>query len=435
MQKISYRKEIENTLKEFQEYLKLKGDLGELIINSLKKMEGAKLGLEFGNTHFLHFCFFIQKFLKQTNNPKQVFEVVVGLRRAGITHQKVWKSVFEYIKQNENKIPINLHLEIVYYLLDFKIDNETRKYYEDKDELIIDQVNIMLTQDNYIPFIYGLQIMIYLEKEIPFENAKGYLEYLVKNKSVYFQYLDAYHFADLAYLTYSILNQLNISGWDEYELERMKQKKGDQYNLFLKQCLENYINLDLVQYDQMLSQYQFFDEKQNQIGIFDRITWSSISKIMQILTDPSFMDESQFRRLEDQIFRKSETDVIDLQNAAILIECYSELPQNDLNCIMRIFQMLDFRLKAEKDKAKDSFEANSVIRLLRALHQFHETSVENQILINTVKYFGGVIKYKDLEMNQDQAFELKLIYEESPFTQNDPKIVEALNQKLQEFAQ
>lgn len=48
--------------------------------------------------------------------------------------------------------------------------------------------------------------MIYLEKEIPFENAKGYLEYLVKNKSVYFQYLDAYHFADLAYLTYSILN-------------------------------------------------------------------------------------------------------------------------------------------------------------------------------------------------------------------------------------
>lgn len=63
--------------------------------------------------------------------------------------------------------------------------------------------------------------------------------------------------------------------------------------------------------------------------------------------------------------------------------------------------MLDFRLKAEKDKAKDSFEANSVIRLLRALHEFHETSVENQILINTVKYFGGVIKFKDLELNLD----------------------------------
>lgn len=51
-------------------------------------------------------------------------------------------------------------------------------------------------------------------------------------------------------------------------------------------------------------------------------------------------------------------------------------------------------------------------------------------MINIVKYFGGAIKHKALNMNTDQAFELKMIYEETPYTQNDPLILEALNKFL-----
>lgn len=53
-------------------------------------------------------------------------------------------------------------------------------------------------------------------------------------------------------------------------------------------------------------------------------------------------------------------------------------------------------------------------------------------MVNIVKYFGGAIKFNAIDMNSDQAFELKMIYEESPYTQNDPLILEELNKFLEE---
>lgn len=40
----------------------------------------------------------------------------------------------------------------------------------------------------------------------------------------------------------------------------------------------------------MLREYEFTEKKTNEIGIFDKTDWASISRIMIIVSDPEFYD-------------------------------------------------------------------------------------------------------------------------------------------------
>lgn len=94
---------------------------------------------------------------------------------------------------------------------------------------------------------------------------------------------------------------------------------------------------------------------------------------------------------------------------------------------MQILNMLDARFKAEKERASDLIDVNSAIKLLKAISEFEGTSVVNDVTVCIIQYFGGAIKHGALSLDEDQAFEFKMYFEDCPYTQHDPAILDKLN--------
>ena len=138
-----------------------------------------------------------------------------------------------------------------------------------------------------------------------------------------------------------------------------------------------------------------------------------------IVSDGEYYQLELLKRLEDCVFRKSETEVIDLQSAASMLESAQLAERFDFECVMRIAEMLTLRLEHERGIVNPVFFTQPAIRNFRLLNSCQGSSLDNA---STHKLYQGLfqtLKMQAVALSDDEKFELRLIFEDNLMMQKE----------------
>ena len=78
--------------------------------------------------------------------------------------------------------------------------------------------------------------------------------------------------------------------------------------------------------------------------------------------------------------RKSETEAIDFDSSAVILECLSYIPSSNSECIVRVLEMLAQRFETEGDAILESIYSDSLIKMIRFLVSSQEEQNRSQSL-------------------------------------------------------
>ncbi|EAR97165.2 hypothetical protein TTHERM_00477030 (macronuclear) [Tetrahymena thermophila SB210] len=364
-----------------------------------------------------------QQFLKLTEDMivkrelkgSHVKNIAFKLQQIGVYTSSIWKHILEYADQDFDKIDGTTYIEIIYTIYDSKSDTEVEKYIQKNEQKIMKAIRN--SSNNVLAFVQGIYLISRI-RDIR-QSEKEQMHYLIQNRiNDIYSVFTSNQLADILYLVYELFND---------------ELKTEQINSFIKKTLDTFIVKDLAEYDTMLQQYEFVDRKNDEIGILDNLKWSSAAKVLTVVSDEVFYDQNLFRRIEDLTMRKSETDIIDIDSASLLLESLILIEITEVQVLLRILEMVDRRLQEEGNKAFEIIHPSSIVRMMTVLNHFLEIDIGLEFCDRLQNYFAGLVKSGDIDykLTSEYLIELKMAFEDSAITHINKELFQHINELLQ----
>ncbi|KAL4441734.1 hypothetical protein ABPG74_008731 [Tetrahymena malaccensis] len=410
--------DVQETINHFiQYYARRDVNTANVLVSAYFKLQGARLGIRVKDVKFQQFLKLTEDMIiKRELKASHVKNIAFKLQQIGVYTSSIWKHILEYAEQDFDKMDGTTYIEIIYTIYDSKSDTEVEKYIQSNEQKIMKAIHN--SSNNVLAFIQGIYLISRIRDVRP--NEKQQIHYLIQNKiNDIYSVFNSNQLADILYLVYELFND---------------ELKSELVNSFVKKTLDTFIVKDLAEYDTMLQQYEFVDRKNDEIGILDNLKWSSAAKVLQVVSDDVFFDQNLYRRIEDLIMRKSETDIIDIDSASLLLESMTLIEIAEVQVILRILEMVDRRLQEEGNKAFEIIHPSSIVRMMTVLNHFLEIDIGLEFCDRLQNYFAGLVKSGDIDYKLTSGYliELKMAFEDSAVTHINKELFQHINNLLQQ---
>jgi len=234
---------------------------------------------------------------------------------------------------------------------------------------------VQLIQANYI--CYQLRIE-FIELVSVFRNG------LLRHISVLEIQLDANFIVLAAEIAYNVIPHID------------KEKPR-----LLRGLAEMFAMRDSVEYDLTLQHTEFVeDEEAGSDSVNDRLTWDSIRIMIDVYSNDDNYQENILDRVSNLIIRKSESGLIDIDNAtAILMKGVQSQSLLTIPTYMRLLEMINWQVTNEDVSILDQFTGANITNLLTSISSLVTAEWDIFIVTDIFSYFSQVIQ-KDSVIQQ-----------------------------------
>lgn len=335
----------------------------ELIRKAIDNLKGCKLGITLSDPSFFPFLRDLNKSYQRLNSFDNLLEILREMYLFEFRAETFWNNSLNFVWELKTELwKHEAHLIGFFYILmqcpykeNFLQKNPTaiadlHKFLSSRaqnsdnlSKLSLEAVVEMLTLNK----ILGLDNQIH-EKLLQQKLMPRYKETLKKSSP--------YFLSNISYILYSIF----------FENNQKKEPTGAVYDL-ITQLNENSIYNDLAIYDSNLQSYEFSDVKPDEIGFKDELSYRTLIFLLQIFKDSRFYNEELITRVEDAIIRKSETDIIDLQNGPLLLFHLARFKNVGNVGLMRLVEMMLWVLEEESQFLNMYLNKKNILTLVDAI--------------------------------------------------------------------
>eukprot|EP01017_Pseudomicrothorax_dubius_P012988 TRINITY_DN15571_c0_g1_i1.p1 TRINITY_DN15571_c0_g1~~TRINITY_DN15571_c0_g1_i1.p1 ORF type:complete len:315 (+),score=56.19 TRINITY_DN15571_c0_g1_i1:42-947(+) len=213
---------------------------------------------------------------------------------------------------------------------------------------------------------------------------------------------------------------------DDEELKSTMLKLGDSF-----------FRTDESAYDAILQQYEFGTTLAGELGVHETTTWSSCALMAEVYASENYFHPNLVQRLENIIHRKAETDVVDFDSAATLLQGFLSAGIEDISLNLRLIQMIHTQISSEGKLALIHFDGENITLFLEALLQLYSPEDTDYTLVPIFfEYFEGFIRNPfeyEGRLSRNDLISLKRIYESATFYKpRNPEFFGILDKKIKD---
>jgi hypothetical protein len=258
------------------------------------------------------------------------------------------------------------------------------------------QILRQLKLTNLVDFAY---IIVKLNQRQYINICRTLADYAAKNRAKLDNTLPANSLSDLAYVLYKAI------------------PPGDEIRGTVSNICHAYQTQDEVAYDATMQDMEYRDQLPGYIGMIDHTRWPNIANVATICCDPEYTDTELLTRLEETIFRKAESDLVDFDSAARILAAFRTIGLVNPSFVMRILEMVQWQLKNEGSSQLTQFDGTNIALFLRTVSNVYSPDLDASLVDVLFEYFEGLLRSNDIsrKFTVDNLKELYQIYERAYF--------------------
>jgi len=354
------------------------------VMKALEEVHRHKIGITSTDPLFQTFISKIIKALNLKFTPKELSTIVQYAFEIKVKHSGFWGAMLQVIKSNQRDIDIPYLINIFYIFVRLKTFREPENYVRDLAPKFLEFLKDIIPHLQ-LPYLVKVTY-IFSYFDMPFPEAINKLKSeILNNLPTLDMILPANEMATAAWLLYNILDA------NDKDKEKILRDIG---HLFVQR--------DLLEYDLTLQHYEYDRPRPADLGVQDRLDWQSISLMGRIYSSREYYDEIIIGRLTDAVLRKTETDIIDFENASIILSWLAVVDVHyDANLIMRILEIIELQMENEGPNMFPQFTGENVANFLKALNALMSTHLDPAILTDIFRYLAGFIRSGKLDSKAD----------------------------------
>ena len=399
-------------------YVSSKSILPRDMIAVLNELEKFKMGLVSSESIYRDFIIQLNKGLKNKLRPQEIDSIAEKASNIRVKDVKFWKSVHGAIKASKDNIDIPSWISISHTFLRQKtysgLNEEIQKELEEYHTKIESNLLTLDLKDT----IRALYVFSFFERSFPALVHKLKQD-LLDNIPQLDMLLSA---DDLATASFLVM----------YLVPEEDSDKGR----LLRDLSGHFISRDLLEYDLTLQHYEYDDPTPGETGIKDRLKWGSIALMARVFSQPEYYDDILLNRLKESIYRKSESDLIDFESAAIILSVVSRAKSfKDNDFVMRILEMLNWQFSNEGKEMIVQFDGYTIALFLDAIINLYNSELDPRLINTCFDYFAQLIISQELKIKENKE-ELEALLrgfkEASKFSKFDQSVFTVLEDKIRD---
>ena len=392
-----YQSEAQMAKPILREFMKIKHPSNKDIIQTFAALDGYKLGVSMQDPSFLMLVDRLVLSVKAESSPEQLNIFGFIAHQFSLKHGKFWQKLSNLVLSKDiYEDPSNL-LSLYSILIRNRTQSnfgvEFKAYAPNTKQLLLNmRSNLTLLDKLHAAFVYS-------QLQDPLEEFERDL--MLAFKADFDQFSEKFSANDLA-LTAMVIYHSQV------EIE--EATKGELLAALAKQ----FIMRDSVEYDVLLQSYELLEGHPGDVGVRDRLLWESIAFIAIVYADREFYDSTIIYRIDDMVVRKSESDIINFESAALYLSASTLFSvEKDGGLYMRVVQMVQWQLINEGTALYSSFDGKNVAMLLSALKTLSkQIHLDHKSLTEVFDYFYKIIDSQliDKKIEPEDYYELYSIY-------------------------
>lgn len=347
-----------------QKFAENKANDYELIKKAISNLKGCKLGITLSDPSFFPFLKDLNKSYQRLNTFDNLLEILREMYLFEFRAEAFWNNSLNFVWELKAELwKHEAHLIGFFYIL---MQCPYKENFLQKNPTAIADLHKFLlsirTPNNNIFNKLSLEAIVELltlNKILGLDNQiheKSLQQKLMPRYKEILKKSSPYFLSNISYILYSIF----------FENNQKKEPTGAVYDL-ITELNENSIYNDLAIYDTNLQNYEFSDVKPDEIGFKDELSYRTLVFLLQIFKDSRFYNEELLIRIEDAIIRKSETDIVDLQNGPLLLFHLSRFKNVGNVGLMRLIEMMLWVIEEESQFLNMYLNKKNILTLVDAI--------------------------------------------------------------------
>jgi len=363
-------------------YVKNQENSPKDIVQVFVSLERYKMGVISSEPAYKAFLVTIRKGLGQQFTSEELQVLVEAAHNMHIKDFAFWELIHKNLEKNNDNLKVKSLLAIYETLLKIKQYPNFVDFISSKLDFLKPKVLQNIHQFNLNDCVRAIFVFGFFDQRLP-ELEQKLKDDLMNSSFNMDMLLTADQLASTALIV------LNLPNSPDFDKERaMRDISG------------SFISRDMLEYDLTLQHYEYDSPTPGESGVRDRLRWESIAKMARAYSQDGFYDDVMINRLKETIFRKSETDLIDFENAAVILSVYARtkslLQDNDF--YSRILEMFHWQLNNEDNEIMLSqYDGRNMSYFLDALNALANPELDPELLNETFNYFSGVIQGGQLD--------------------------------------
>jgi len=400
-------------------YVKNQENSPKDILQAFVGLERYKLGVISSEPIYRTFLGTVKKGLGQTFTSEELQVLVESAYNMHIKDVGFWELIYKNLEKSKDTIHLRALLAIYDTLLKVK-------QYPKFTELIAPEIaglkpKILKYLDQFIlnDCVRAIYIFGYFEQEFP-ELVNKLKTDLLNSALNIDMLLTADQLANAAMI---VLNLPEDPNFDKGRI--MRDISG------------HFISRDTLEYDLTLQHYEYDSPTPGESGVRDRLRWESIAKMARVYSSDEFYDDTMMSRLKETIFRKSETDLVDFENAAVILSVYARIRKMtwDNDFYSRILEMFHWQLNNEDNEVMLSqYDGKNISFFLDAVNIIANAELDPELLTETFNYFSGVIQGGQIDpkiKEHEWKALLEIFKDAKRYARFDPGVINYLQDKIE----
>ena len=386
-----------------------------LLKTTIDDLRGVKLGIMLSDPLITLFAKDLNQSFQRLQTIDHLLDIMREMLIFEIRLESFWQNAFEFVWSLKPELyKKDTYIIGFFYIL---MQGPYKESFLRKEPSLIQELQKVLLglrgspNTGNLP-LEGLIEFLTLNSELGLENqvfTKLFQEKLLPRYKEMLKKSSTYFLSHVSFLLHKLY----------YEPYPNKEASGQLYKL-ITELNETVIYNDLATYDTDLQNYEFSEFKQQEIGFKDLLSYKTLLNLICIFKDQRFYNQELLIRVEDAIIRKSETDLIDLQNASNLLYHLSRFQSIGNNGLIRLLEMVIWLFQEENAHMGMYLTKINIMRLVDGIALMaYNKNIDDDLLSDVLNFVaskieGGMVKLGGGFQKDDWEF-LQRVYEMKRF--------------------